>query len=570
MTLSLPGRWSLEKLPGLHIARFLLLVSSLVVSAVNAATPFDTSAVQRKVQKSALPADWHRGAFMEIFVRAYQDSNGDGIGDLRGLISRLDYLQALGIKGLWLMPVTTNADGDHGYATTDFRAIDPAYGTLADFDELLAQAHRRGMGVIVDYVINHSAATHPAFQEALKGKHSLWRDWYVWSQDAPGGWDIWGKNPWYHVGAEPWKVDHANKLPPVPAGARDFYFGTFGPHIPDFNFRNPAVVQYHRDSLRFWLNRGIDGFRLDATPHLIENSAKNWNDQPQSRALTYRMQQLVKSYPNRYLVCEATANPKAWGDARVCGGAFAFGITQHFVDAARGKPDSVAKVADYYRTASSAMATFVSNHDSFAGRRLADQLNGDVPAMQLAAATYLLLPGTPFIYYGEEVGMRGAPGAEPDFELRAPMSWTSDAGNAGFTTGKPFRPIAPNVSTHNAQQAVADPAGLYAFYRAMLQLRNTQPSIAKGRYAHAFSNGLVLGFERIWKDQRTLVLMNYGKEPTTIALPNVRPGTLWQPLYPVAGAVMPTLNGADGPTKRRVEVLLPPQSVQVVALRPRR
>lgn len=536
----------------------------------SAGAPVDTTPVARAVIKPALPADWHRGAFMEIFVRAYQDSNADGIGDLRGLISRLDYLQELGIKGIWLMPVNTNADGDHGYATRDFRAIDPAYGTLADFDELLTQAHRRGIGVIVDYVINHSASSHPAFQEALKGPSNPYRSWYVWSKEAPAGWDIWGKNPWYHAGSEPWKVDHAGKLPPVPAGAQDFYFGTFGPHNPDFNFRNPAVVRYHMDSMRFWLNRGLDGFRLDATPHLIENSAKDWNDQPQSRALTYRMQQMVKSYPNRYLVCEATANPRAWGAAKVCGGAFAFGITEHFVGAARGKPDSVAKVADYYRTAPAAMATFVSNHDSFAGRRLADQLDGDVPAMQLAAASYLLLPGTPFIYYGEEVGMRGAPGAEPDFELRAPMSWTADTATAGFTTGKPFRPIAPNVLTHNAAQAVGDPAGLYAFYRAMLQLRNTQPSIAKGRYTASFSNGLVLGFQRVWKNQRTLVLINYGKEPTTVSVPSVRPGTLWQPLYPSAGAALPLVKAPGGPDASGVQVRLPPQSLQVVALQPRR
>uniref|UniRef100_UPI00286A269C alpha-amylase family glycosyl hydrolase n=1 Tax=Roseateles sp. TaxID=1971397 RepID=UPI00286A269C len=184
------------------------------------------------------PKGWHDGAvFMEIFVRGYQDSDGDGSGDLRGLIQRLDYLQELGIQGIWLMPITPSADKDHGYATTDYRAIEPQYGSLADFDELMRQAHKRGIAVIIDYVINHSAAAHPLFQQALQGPGSPYRDWFVWQHAAPEGWDIWGKNPWY-------VTEHGH------------YFGTFGPHMPDFNLRNPAVVDYHRSSLRFWLNRG--------------------------------------------------------------------------------------------------------------------------------------------------------------------------------------------------------------------------------------------------------------------------------------------------------------------------
>lgn len=247
---------------------------------------------------------------MEIFVRAYQDSDGDGVGDLRGLISRLDYLQDLGIKGLWLMPVTKSADGDHGYATTDFRAIEPAYGTLADFDELLAQAHRRGIGVVMDYVLNHAAASHPIFVEARKGAGSPFHPWFVWSQEAPPGWDIWGKNPWYHTASEPWSfLGDTKAMPPPPEGATGFYFGTFGSHMPDFNFRNPEVLAYHESSLRFWLNCGLDGFRLDAVPHLVENNAIDWNDQPQSRRITKRIQDLVKRYPRRYVVCEATAKP---------------------------------------------------------------------------------------------------------------------------------------------------------------------------------------------------------------------------------------------------------------------
>jgi alpha-amylase len=181
------------------VMRCVVLALSLLwaASARAQADAIDTRPVPAEMRKSGLPEGWEHGAFMEIFVRAWRDSNGDGIGDLRGLTQSLDYLKELGIRGLWLMPITGNADGDHGYATTDFRDIAPEYGSLADFDELLREAHKRGIGVIMDYVINHSAASHPMFQQALKGKDNAFRDWFVWSDEAPPGWDIWGKYPWY-------------------------------------------------------------------------------------------------------------------------------------------------------------------------------------------------------------------------------------------------------------------------------------------------------------------------------------------------------------------------------------
>ena len=166
------------------------------VSAEAPAAAIDTRPVPADRQPLGLPEHWDRGVFMEIFVRAYQDSDGDGHGDLRGLISRLDHLQDLGVRGLWLMPITANADGDHGYATTDYRAIDPRYGTLADFDELVREARRRGIGIVMDYVINHAAAEHPMFRLARQGPGAPFRDWFVWSESKPQGWDIWGVDPW--------------------------------------------------------------------------------------------------------------------------------------------------------------------------------------------------------------------------------------------------------------------------------------------------------------------------------------------------------------------------------------
>ncbi|HET9978117.1 MAG TPA: alpha-amylase family glycosyl hydrolase [Burkholderiaceae bacterium] len=535
------------------------LFSSLgfaLIAAVGAASaaPIDLSPVPARMSAVKLPRDWHRGVFMEVFVRAYQDSDGDGIGDLKGLISRLDYLKALGIRGLWLMPIQANADGDHGYATRDFRAVAPEYGTLEDFDALLREAGKRGIGVIIDYAVNHSAVQHPLFVEARSDAKSPWRDWFVFADEEPLGWDIWGKNPWYANRSESWShVGQAKHTPRPPPGTRDWYFGTFGPGLPDFNLRNPQVVAYHEDSLRFWLNRGLAGYRLDATPHLIENDAKDWNDQPESRALTKRLADLIRSYPNRYVVCEATQKPQDWGDAKVCGGAFAFGHVHHYVKAAKGEAESVQALAEYFKTASPAMATFVSNHDIFAGRRLWDQVDGDVARYKLAAAGYLLQPGTPFVYYGEEVGQAGAvgPGMASDHPIRSPMSWTADPQRGGFTTGSPFRPLAPNIATHNAAAARADRASIYHFYRSMIALRNARPSIARGTFEHAFADGLVLGFQRRLGRERTLVLINYGRETATARVPGLAPRT--------------RLTSLHGP--RGTPLTLAPQSVRVFDLR---
>jgi glycosidase len=520
----------------------------------------DFSPQPMRTTPSPLPEGWQHGAFMEIFVRGYQDSDGDGVGDLKGLISRLDYLKDLGVKGLWLMPITASADHDHGYATTNYRDVEAQYGSLADMDELLQQAHARGIGVVMDYVVNHSAAAHPIFLQARRSVSNPWRDWYVWSETEPKGWFIWDKNPWYWAGAHgegaPWDFQGAWKdLPAPPPGAKHFLYGTFGPHMPDFNLRKPEVWAWHEDNLRFWLNRGLDGFRLDAVPHMIENSAVAWNDQPESRVLTKRLQDLIKAYPQRYVVCEATAKPQAYGDDAVCGGAFAFGYVQHFVGAAMGQAESVQALATYYRSASPNMATFVSNHDIFGGLRLWDQVGGDEARYKLAAAGYLLQPGTPYLYYGEEIGQASVPGLKGDEPIRAPMSWTAEAKGAGFTIGQPYRPIAPNAATHNAAAQQRDPASLLNFYKALLALRNTRPSLARGHFEQSFAQGLVLGYQRVLGAERTLVLSNYGATPAQVAVPGLPAGATLRALWP-----------AQAPTAAGATLELPARSVQLYAV----
>ncbi|WP_349744060.1 alpha-amylase family glycosyl hydrolase [Roseateles cavernae] len=516
------------------------MIKTLILACAMAgsAAATDLGPVPARDPGSRLAPGWQHGAFIEIFVRGYQDSDGDGIGDLRGLTARLDYLQDLGVKGIWLMPITASADRDHGYATTDFRALEPQYGSMADFDEFLRQAHRRGIGVIIDYVINHSAAAHPLFQQALHKPASPYRDWFVWQQESPSGWDIWGQNPWTTT----------------PTGS---YFATFGPAMPDFNLNNPQVWDYHLNSLRFWLNRGLDGFRLDAVPHLVETDAVEWNDQPESRRLTKQLQDLIKSYRQRHVVCEATANPQVYADPAICGSAFAFGLEHQIIKAARGEPAAIQAVADYFRTAPPTMATMLANHDIFAGARIWDQLAGDETAYKLAAASYLLMPGTPFIYYGEEIGMAGIPGLPGDEPLRGPMSWRADG---GFSSALPYRPPSPNAARHNAAAQAADPDSLLNFYKAMLRLRNTLPAIARGSYEQARVEGQVLSFRRRLGREQALVVINYGAQAAPTPHMTLPARARLQAVYP-RGQTRPRADAQGRPS-------IPARSVAVYRITP--
>ena len=180
----------LSQKTAIRATRVALMLALSGTAHTQTQAPLDLSDVPRQVTPSALPEGWQHGAFMEIFVRSWRDSDGDGVGDLKGLTQSLDHLHKLGVRGLWLMPITRSGDGDHGYATVDFRRIEPAYGTLADFDELIREAHARGMGVIMDYVVNHSADTHPAFVESVRDPQGPYRAWYEWRQEHPTGWDI--------------------------------------------------------------------------------------------------------------------------------------------------------------------------------------------------------------------------------------------------------------------------------------------------------------------------------------------------------------------------------------------
>ena len=508
-------------------------------NTAGALPPVDVSTVPATDPGSTLPSGWQTGAFMQIFVRSYQDSDGDGVGDLRGLIQRLDYLKELGVTGLWLMPITKSQDGDHGYAVVDYRDIEPQYGNLADLDELLRAAHARGIGVIVDHVMNHSAAQNALFVNSKAGTGNAYRDWYLWQNSQPSGWSIYGSDPW-----------HGN------AGA--YYFAAFWDQMPDFNLLNAKVVAWHQDNLRFWLNRGVDGFRFDAVGNLVENGPGQWENQPQNYGLLRDTRQLLDGYAKRFLVCEGPSDPRGYTAA--CGSAFAFGHHTNIVAAAKGDSARIAAVADFFKNAPATMSTMLANHDSFAGDRIYNQLNGNLAQYRLAAATYLLMPGTPFIYYGEEIGMQRGP-AGGDAGLRTPMSWTGNASNAGFSTGTPYRSLSGNVTTFNVAAQQADPESLLNFYKAMLSLRKAHPALAAGSYERELVQGKVMSFQRALGGERVVVAINYGTTAASASITGLPANATLDSTYPADGADL--LADAGG----RADAGVPAQSVRVYAVR---
>jgi glycosidase len=522
-----------------YAARLVLIGTLVGCAHTGPLADVDRSAVPVHDAGSPLPDRWREGPIAQIYVRGYFDSDGDGTGDLDGVTGKLAYLQALGVSGIWLMPIMASQDHDHGYAVTDYRSIEPAYGNFESFDRLIAAAHARGIAVILDYVMNHSAAQNPLFQRSGMSRTAPLRDWYVWADGHPGGWSIYGNDPWH----------------PGPIG---WYFAGFWDQMPDFNLRNAAVVEYHHDNLRFWLNRGVDGFRFDATANLIENGPQAWEDQPEDRALMHDVRSLLDGYTRRWMVCEAPSDPFGFASAQSCGSAFGFGHQTDLISAARGDEPAIAAVASYFTTAPPGIATLLANHDSFAGDRVWDQLGGDLARYRLAAATYLLQPGVPFIYYGEEIGMARAADASGDPGLRAPMSWSA-ATFAGFSPRIPFRANATNYRTANVAVEDADPGSLLNFYRAMIALRRGHPSLARGDYAGHAHAGL-LWFSRHAPGETSLVAINYGAVTGQAQFSGLPAARATVAAYP-PGAAAPTSDASGA-----LVIDVPPRSIAVLTV----
>lgn len=534
--------------------------------------PFDTAPVAVAAAPSALDDSWRLGPFMEIYVRAYRDHDGDGEGDLAGIMEKLDYLEDLGVRGIWLMPIMPSQDNDHGYMVTNYRDVHPDYGSLAALDSLLEAAHARGIGIILDYVLNHSASRHPGFVASYTSAASEWRDWYVWSPSHPAGWTS-------VSGGDPWRQGNVG-----------WYYAVFIAEMPDFNWNNPDVAAYHQNSLRTWLQRGVDGFRLDAAELLVENGPTAIGDQPETLAAIAGLRGVVDSYPNRFLVCEAPAAPALFAGDGVCGNAFAFTLrtyqppvgapftVQNMVMAALGDAQATSAVAQSPNaTPIGRLSTLLANHDRFAGKRLWDTFGGDTPGYRLAAATLLLMPGTPFLYYGEEIGMAEIALADPstDYHQRGPMSWTADAGNAGFSalpkidgprsvTDPAYRYLrpAPNVATANVADELQDPGSLLAHYKALIALRHAHPALSQGSYRVLASEGASFVFSRGHASEEVIVALNYQSTDTTASLGGLASSAGYAPVFAYRATPGTLTTDAAGASS----LVMPAKSVQVFHL----
>lgn len=471
----------------------LLLLASFLTSCLPAAST-----------ESATESHWWSDSvFYEIFVRSFYDSNGDGIGDFNGITEKLDYLNDgdpatttdLGVTGLWLMPIFPSPSY-HGYDVTDYYAVNSQYGTMDDFKRLLDEAHKRGIRVIIDLVINHTSDQHPWFKDAKRDKNSKYRDWYIWSEDDPGYKGPWNERVWY-------------------SSTTGFYYGIFTANMPDLNYNNRKVTKEIENVMKFWLTDvGVDGFRMDAIKHLVEEGRVQENTQSTHEWLQKNFYPTYKSLdPEAMVVGELFGNDMnsigSYVNNKQFDMAFNFQLASSMINSADSRSASYTnralelsmKVLD-----GSEFAPFLTNHDQ---DRVMSELRGDVNKAKVAASLLLTSPGTPFIYYGEEIGMSGR---KPDENIRRPMQW-SDAKDAGFTTGKPWRDLDADYTQVNVAAQTNDSNSLLAHYRALIQLRNAHLALRAGNYLTVQTNtDRLFANLRISEDEAVLVLINTGEE----------------------------------------------------------
>lgn len=498
---------------------------------------------------------WNNTVFYEIFVRSFRDSNGDGIGDFNGITQELDYLQKLGIKGIWLMPINPSPSY-HGYDVTDYYAVNPDYGTLDDFKHLLNEAHKRDIKVIMDLVLNHTSAQHPWFQQALN-PDSPFHDWYKWSDTDPGTLGPWGEQTWYK------------------ASNGQYYYAVFWDQMPDLNYDNPAVREESKKITSFWLKEvGVDGFRLDGARYLVEDA--KLADSPANHAF-------FKDWAAYY----RTINPLAFSVGEVWtdnytvssylkdntefNSAFNFDLASSIVNSINGGNNSTLNFtvkATVKLFPDQDTSNFLTNHDM---NRTMSQFAGDVGKAKAAAGILFTAPGIPFVYYGEEIGMSGA---KPDEMIRTPMQWTGDHG-AGFTDGTPWEPINTDASSVNVAQEMGNASSMLEYYRNLIQLHNEHPALQVGyTYVAESNSNKLISYLRTSSNEAVLVVINIGREAVTDYKLDLPLGPLsgqytLTSLFGKALAINPLKandkGGFDGYTPIPE---LPPYSVYILQLKP--
>jgi len=505
-----------------------VLMHRIVTTVVTAYLAFPALALAQQ-PNAARASDWKKGAVCyEIFIRSFYDSDGDGIGDLNGLIQRLDYINDgdpasqgdLGARCIWLMPVA-QSPSYHGYDVTDYYRVEHDYGTNEDFKRLAAEAHRRGIRVLVDLVLNHASSDHPFFKEALLNPDSPYRDWFVWSDIDPGTVGPWDQQVWHRS--------------PV---RDEYYYGIFWSGMPDLNYETEAVRTEAMNVARFWLDEmGVDGFRLDAIPYRVEEDGQLAHTDGTHEFLRQFSAHIRDVAPDAFTIGEVWDMLPYYPDQ--LDAHFAFEISDAIIEAARtGSADNL--LAPIMRLQEELPADrwspFLRNHDQ---TRTLTELGGDVRRAKLAATLLLTMPGIPFVYYGEEIGMTGN---KPDPRLRTPMQWRPVAGG-GFTEGHVWEPLQSDSLTANVEVQEADPNSLLNSYRRLIHLRGMNPALGAGALLPlTASTDAVAAYLRRMDDRTVLVIANLGDAP----LSDVAVSSAGQVLPPGKYRVRHLLDGPDG------------------------
>ncbi|MFY9977265.1 MAG: alpha-glucosidase [Candidatus Sulfotelmatobacter sp.] len=521
---------------GTILSVFLIVVC---IAAMNALAQESPSSV-------AQDRDWWKHAvFYEIYPRSFADSNGDGIGDLNGITSKLDYLKDLGVDAIWITPCFPSPQVDFGYDVSDYLNIDPMYGTLADFDKLAREANKRNIRIILDFVVNHTSDQHPWFLDSKSSRTSVHRDWYIWRDGKGPGQP---PNNWVSTfGGSAWKFDPTTD---------QYYYHFFYPQQPDLNWRNPAVKDAMFDVTRFWYKRGVAGFRLDAVDALFEDPnlrnnpilkpGKNafgdpfeqnkYNTKlPEVHEALRGLRTIADQY-NAVLIGETwTADIAELNQYYGNGNELQLPMDFLFTMVNKLSPAEFRKQIAEINSASGWPTFVISNHDiARSYDRYGDGKHNDQIA-KLMAALYLTLRGTPIMYYGEEIGMKTTPPTRKEDVKdpigrtgwpkekgrdgeRTPMQWNSSE-NAGFTTGKPWLPVPPTYKTHNVAVESKNPDSILEFYKRVLQLRHSNSALLHGNYTPINEDDpSVLSYLRLYRNQGVVVVLNMSGTTQNVAL----------------------------------------------------
>ncbi len=485
---------------------------------------------------------WRDGVIYQIYPRSFADSNADGIGDLKGIIGKLDYLEDLGVDALWLSPINPSPDVDFGYDVADYYGIDPKFGTMEDFNTLLEESHRRGMHLILDLVLNHTSDQHPWFLQSRASKDNPYRDWYLWRDGQKPGTP---PNNWASIfGGKGWEFD---------ATTGQWYYHMFAPQQPDLNWRYPPVRQEMMNIFHFWLDKGVDGFRLDVFNEYFKDEQFRNNplklgirkfdrqqhvydvDQPEMIGVVEEIRSILDQYPERYAVGEtymasAERAVEFTGPSRL-NAAFDFALLHCRWDAASfleviQKWDGL-NVDDHWPN------NVLNNHDN--PRSATRYGRGeDDERLKVAAALLLTIRGTPFLYQGEEIGMRDIKlkGSEIQdsagkryFPLykgrdgcRAPMQWDSSE-FSGFSPVTPWLKVHPDHVARNVENQLQDANSLLHFYRKLLAVRKNSPALRRGMFQTiTFEPKRLVAYLRQDASETMLVALNFGRRKVRLAL----------------------------------------------------